>query len=258
VELVYHVGAGMRGGAEAFESGTVWGTNNIVAACLRHGVQRLVYVSSLSVLDQAGHRKGVPITESSPVEPHPELRGAYSQTKLIAENIVLAAIRNQNLPAVILRPGQIFGPAAERTPPSGVIRLGARWLVMGSGRLPLNLVYIEDVVDGLLLAASNPDVVGRVFQLVDPATLTQREYIEAAQKRVSYVPKLVLYTLAFGVELLGKALHRNVPLSRYKIRSLAPISPFDGSAAHDHLGWTPTVGTREGMLRTFSVKPMAR
>jgi predicted dehydrogenase/nucleoside-diphosphate-sugar epimerase len=257
VELVYHVGAGMRGVVEAFECGTVWGTKNVVAACLRHGIGRLVYVSSLSVLDQAGHRKGVPITESSPVEPHPELRGAYSQTKLIAENLVLDAIRNQNLPAVILRPGQIFGPGAEKTPPSGVIGLTGRWLVMGSGRLPLNLVYVEDVVDALLLAATQPDVSGRLFQLVDPATLTQREYIEAAQRygsapRVSYVPKLALYTLALGMELVGRMLRRNVPLSRYKLQSLAPISPFDGSAARNNLGWTPAVGTREGLLRTFS------
>ena len=257
VELVYHLGAGMRGGVEAFECGTVWGTKNIVEACLRHGISRLVYVSSLSVLDQAGHRQGVPITESSPLEPHPELRGAYSQTKLIAENFVLDAIRNQNLPAVILRPGQIFGPGAEETPPSGVIGLSGRWLMMGSGRLPLNLVYVEDVVDALLLAATRPDVSGRVFQLVDSATLTQREYIEAAQRhgsapRVSYVPKPALYTLAMGVELLGRMLRRNVPLSRYKIRSLAPISPFDGSAAREQLGWTPSVGTREGLLRTFS------
>ena len=257
VELVYHVGAGMRGGTEAFESGTVWGTKNIVAACLRHGIRRLVYVSSLSVLDHAGHPKGVPITESSPIEPHPELRGAYSQTKLIAENLVLDAIRMQNLPAVILRPGQIFGPGAEKTPPSGVIGLAGRWLVMGSGRLPLNLVYVEDAVDALLAAATKPDVSGPVFQLVDPTTLTQREYIEAAKRygsapRVSYVPKLALYMLALGVELLGRVLHRSVPLSRYKIRSLAPISPFDGSAARDELGWAPAVGTREGMLRTFS------
>ena len=257
VELVYHVGAGMRGGTEAFESGTVWGTKNVVAASLRHGIRRLVYVSSLSVLDHAGHKKGVPITESSPIEPYPELRGAYSQTKLIAENLVLDAIRMQNLPAVILRPGQIFGPGAEKTPPSGVIGLAGRWLVMGSGRLPLNLVYVEDVVDALLAAATKPDVSGRVFQLVDPTTLTQREYIEAAKRygsapRVSYVPKLALYMLALGVELLGRVLHRSVPLSRYKIRSLAPISPFDGSAARDELGWAPAVGTREGMLRTFS------
>jgi predicted dehydrogenase/nucleoside-diphosphate-sugar epimerase len=257
VELVYHLGAGMRGGAEAFESGTVWGTKNIVAACLRHGVKRLVYVSSLSVLDQAGHRNGLPITEFSPIEPHPELRGAYSQSKLIAENAVLDAIRKQNLPAVILRPGQIFGPGAKKTPPSGVIGLAGRWLVMGSGRLPLNLVYVEDAVDALLLAATRPNASGLVFQLVDPVTLTQREYIEVAQGHgsappVSYVPKLALYTLALGVELLGRMLRRDVSLSRYKIRSLAPISPFDGSAARDQLGWTPAVGTREGLLRTFS------
>jgi nucleoside-diphosphate-sugar epimerase len=170
---------------------------------------------------------------------------------------VLDAIQNRSLPAVILRPGQIFGPGSEKTPPSGVVGLAGRWLVMGSGRLPLNLVYVEDVVDALLLAATNPDVSGGVFQLVDPTTLTQREYIEAAQRfgsapRVSYVPKLALYTLALGVELLGRMLHRNVPLSRYKIRSLAPISPFDGSAARDQLGWTPAVGTRQGLLRTFS------
>jgi len=257
VELVYHLGAGMRGGAEAFESGTVWGTKNVVAACLHHGVKRLVHVSSLSVLDHAGHRKGVPITESSPIEPHPELRGGYSQTKLIAENIVLDAIRNQNLPAVILRPGQIFGPGAENTPPSGVIGVAGRWLVMGTGRLPLNLVYVEDVVDALLLASTRPNACGHVFQLVDPATLTQREYIEAARRhgsapRVSYVPKLALYTLALSVELLGRMLRRDAPLSRYKIRSLAPLSPFDGSAARDQLGWTPAVGTHEGLLLTFS------
>jgi len=256
VDLVYHLGAGMRGGAEAFASGTVWGTKNIVASCLHHGVSRLVYVSSLSVLDHAGHRKGVPITESSPIEPHPQLRGAYSQSKLIAENIVLDAIRNRNLQAVILRPGQIFGPGAERTPPSGVIALAGRWLVMGSGRVPLNLVYIEDAVDALLLAATRPLASGLVFQLVDPATLTQREYMEAAQRhgsapRVSYVPRLALCTLALGVELLARMLRRDLPLSRYRLRSLAPISPFDGSAARDRLGWTPAVGTREGLLRTF-------
>jgi len=257
VELVFHVGAGMRGGIEAFESGTVWGTKNVVAACLKHGVGRVIYVSSLSVLDQASHRKGVPVNESSPVEPRPELRGAYSQTKLTAENIVLDAIRKDNLPAVILRPGQIFGPGAEKTSPSGVIGLAGRWIVMGSGRLPLNLVYVEDVVDALLLAATKADVCGKIFQLVDPDTLTQREYIDAAKRhgsaaKVVYVPRPVLFTLAFGVEILGRLLHRNVPLSRYKIRSLAPISPFDGSAARDQLGWTPGVGTREGLLRTFS------
>jgi nucleoside-diphosphate-sugar epimerase len=247
----------MRGGTEAFECGTVWGTKNVVAACLRHKVARLVHVSSLSVLDHAGHRKGTPVTESSATEPYPELRGAYSQTKLAAENIVLGAIRNQNLPAVILRPGQIFGAGAEKMPPSGVIALAGRWVVMGNGALPLNLVFIEDVVDGILLAGSQKDVCGQIFQLVDGATVSQREYIEVAGRhisgtlRVSYVPKAILYTAALGVEILGRLLGRKVPLSRYKIQSLAPLAPFDGSAARDKLGWTPALGTREGLRRTF-------
>ena len=54
-DLVYHLGAAMKGGAAEFEQATTWGTRNVVDACLRHQVKRLVYVSSLSVLDHAGH-----------------------------------------------------------------------------------------------------------------------------------------------------------------------------------------------------------
>src|SRR5262249_41033438 len=53
IEVVYHVGAAMRGGNFEFSSGTIWGTRNIIEACERHGVRRLVYVSSMSVLDHA-------------------------------------------------------------------------------------------------------------------------------------------------------------------------------------------------------------
>ena len=56
VATVFHVGAAMRGGAREFEAGTTWGTRNVVESCLRHGVSRLAYVSSLSVLDHAGRR----------------------------------------------------------------------------------------------------------------------------------------------------------------------------------------------------------
>ena len=79
VEVVYHLGAAMRGGKADFERGTVWGTRNIVAACLRHSVKKLVYVSSLTVLDHAGHRVGERVTESSPLEPRAEARGFYTQ-----------------------------------------------------------------------------------------------------------------------------------------------------------------------------------
>ena len=57
--------------------------------------------------------------------------------------------------------------------------------------------------------------------------------------------------LASGVEFLGKLLHRPVPLTRYRVRSLRPLANFDVAAARDGLGWQPRVGVHEGLDRTF-------
>jgi nucleoside-diphosphate-sugar epimerase len=154
IEIVFHVGAATKGGPFEFESGTIWGTRNVIDACERHGVRRLVYVSSMSVLDHAGHRAGVPVNESSPYEPFPQQRGLYTQTKLEAEKMVLAAAAAGRMRAVVLRPGQIYGPGAEKFPPSGTIGIAGRWLVVGSGNHHVPLVYIDNVVDALMLAAT--------------------------------------------------------------------------------------------------------
>jgi len=258
VELVYHVGAAMRGGRASFECGTVWGTKNVIAACLKHGVKRLVYVSSLTVLDHAGHRAGTAVSESSPLEPHADQRGFYTQSKLEAEKLVLEAVQADGLPAVILRPGQIFGPGAEKVPPSGTIGIAGCWLVVGSGAFPLPLVYVEDVVDALLLAAEREDVVGSIFHLVDEAeAVSQSEYLNLCRSvngnrpRILHVPRTALYAAAVCAEVMGRLLNRKLPLSRYRLRSAVPLGPCDCSAARERLGWKPRVGTREGLRRVF-------
>ena len=158
IEIVFHAGAAMKGGNFEYQSGTIWGTRNVIDACERHGVRRLVYVSSLSVLDHAGHRPGVPVTESAPYEPYPEKRGLYTQTKLEAERMVLEAAAARRMNAVVLRPGQIYGPGAEKAPPSGTIAIAGRWLVVGSGDRHVPLVYMDNVVDALMLAAQTADL----------------------------------------------------------------------------------------------------
>jgi nucleoside-diphosphate-sugar epimerase/predicted dehydrogenase len=257
VDVVYHLGAAMKGGKEEFEQGTLWGTRNVIEACLRHKVKRLVYVSSLSVLDHAGHADGVPVTEYSVREPFPNRRGAYTRTKLEAEGLVLDAIRDHSLPAVILRPGQIFGPGAEHVTPNGVIAIAGQWIVAGSGDRALPLVYRDDVVDALILSAASSRAVGQILHIIDPARIDQNEYLRhcapALQAvKVRRAPVVLLLLAAMGVELLGALLKRDVPLSRYRIRSLKPLAPFDISEARDILGWTPSVGIQEGLRRTFA------
>ena len=260
VQTVYHVGAAMRGGKEEFERGTVWGTRNVIESCLRHKTARLVYVSSLTVLDQAGYPTGTPVTERARLEPFPERRGLYTQTKLTAENDVLEAVRSKGLPAVIVRPGQIFGPGAERVSPAGSIGLGGRWTVVGNGQHLLPLVYVDDVVDGLLAAAAaGPEANGQVVHLVDPAPITQNEFVARAQQSIpslkaGRMPRWFMMSVAHVIELLGGLLKREMPLSRYRVASLKPPYPFDVSAAGHTLGWKPRVGTRAGLDQTYPVK----
>lgn len=258
VEVVYHVGAAMKGGPIEFEEGTIWGTRNVIESCQRHGVRRLVYVSSMSVFDHAGHPDGVPVREDSPWEPFPERRGAYTQTKLRAEQMVLEAHKQSGLPAVLIRPGQIFGPGAEKVTPNGVIGIAGQWLVAGNGSRPLPLVYLDDIVDALMLAETTPGVEGHIIDIIDTKdVIRQNDYLEAAKPAltgisVRRVPVPILMVLATGVELLGKILKRGVPLSKYRIRSLKPLWPFDPAKAENLLNWRPAVGAREGLRRTYS------
>jgi predicted dehydrogenase/nucleoside-diphosphate-sugar epimerase len=263
VRTVYHVGAAMSGGPKDFEAGTVWGTRNVVDACLRHATQRLVYVSSMSVLDHAGRDPLVEIHESSPLEPYPERRGSYTQTKLVAENYVRDAMLERALPAVVIRPGQIVGPGSETVTPNGTLAIAGRWIAVGPASQTLPLVYLDDVVDALLLAGCAPAADGRLVHVVDPAIVTQGEYLAGVSRkrgkalRLMRWPRSVLLALALCVETLGKLLGRNVPLTRYRVQSLRPLANFDQRVARDVLGWEPRVGVKRGMDIMFADEAMA-
>lgn len=259
-EIVYHVGAATHGSWPDYECGTIWGTKNVVASCLRHQVKRLVYVSSLSVLGYAALPARARVNESAQLEEFPERRGDYANSKLQAEKIVMEAIRDRNLRAVILRPGNIFGPGAERVPPYGVIPIGNHWVVIGRGDALLPLIYVSDVVDALLKSAECAEAIGRVIHLVDPEQITQREYLKYCQAkmpeiRVHYVPRSFLYCAAAGMQGLGALARIHVPLTIYRLRSIKTYVEFDCTAARQLLGWTPKTGVRNGLEQTFADFP---
>ena len=224
-EIVYHLGATMQGDADAFHRGTVTGTRNVIESVLKHRVPKLVYVSSLSVLHATakGSKKGV--SEDWPLEPAPVRRGNYTQTKLKAEQLVTEAVRDRGLPAVILRPGMVFGPGAPLLTPAVARRKKNRLLVLGSGKVPLPLVYVEDLVDGIIQAVERPVFDGSVFHLVDSFRLTQNElidhYVRASgdNLKVRHLPYPIVWALAFSVQTASGLLRRPAPLSVYRVKS---------------------------------------
>jgi predicted dehydrogenase/nucleoside-diphosphate-sugar epimerase len=259
-EIVYHVGAAMKGDAHDHERGTVCGTQNIVDIVLRHHVHRLVYLSSLSCLHAAVARRGDVVTEDWPVEPYPTKRGAYTQAKTAAEKIVLDAVRDRHLPAVLLRPGRVFGPGMTLLTPEVARRLGNFFVILGDGTRELPLVYVEDVIDAAVLAAETSKFDGRVFHIVDRTQITQnqvvRDYISKNAKKaaVMHVPVAIVYGLACGFELLSKVLNRSVPLSIYRVKSALARMRFDCSRAENELGWQPRVGVACGLQETMAAE----
>jgi nucleoside-diphosphate-sugar epimerase/predicted dehydrogenase len=256
VSVVFHLGAATNGSLEDYECGTIWGTKNVVDSCLRHRVGRLVYVSSLSVLQYASLPSDKAIDESSTLEPFPKKRGHYASSKLKAEQIVKEAVRTEGLNAVILRPGSIFGPGAESVPPYGIVSMGNHWIVMGNGKTLLPLVYVEDVVDALVRSAECGEAAGEVIQLVDPNQINQEEYLQFCstknpQIKTHHVPMLFLYCAAIAWESLGRIARIEVPLTVYRLRSIKPRVKFDCVAAQKILGWRPQVGLSRGLDKTF-------
>ena len=241
---VYHCGAATTGGWPAHESGTIAGTRNVVEACLQHGIKKLVYVSSLSVLRQIG--VGPVVTESSPLEPRPEERGAYTRSKLEAEQIVCAAVRERGLHAVIVRPGLIWSEEI-LLPASVAMRAGNRLVMIGDRNLLLPLVHVDDVVTAMILAMGNDIPAGEIFHLVDDDIISREQlvrlYIAAREPRLrlTHVPMVAVTSAAGLLRGVTRLLGRPLGPSSYRLRSgVAPL-PCDCTKAHTQLGWTPTV-----------------
>jgi nucleoside-diphosphate-sugar epimerase len=217
----------------------------------------------LTVLDYANQPMRAVVDETASLETRFDQRGSYTRAKVLSERLVTDAIRWRGLQAVVVRPGQIIGPGYESVAPYGTIAMAGRWIAIGSGNLKVPLVHVDDVVDALIAAATRSHVCGLTFHLVDSTPITQRDYIARCKHRASYVPRSALMFLGGALEIVGKLLKRNLPLTRYRVRSIKELN-FDCSAAQRHLGWAPRTGVSAertspgGQAWTWSKKPPTR
>lgn len=249
-DVVIHCGAAMKGDWTEHQCTTIRGTQNIVEACRRHGVEQLVHISSMSVIDWAGSADKGPVNEGAPLEPRAEERGYYTRAKLAAEQLVSAAAA-EGLPAVILRPGQIFGGGIPLINGAVARSAAGRWLVLGDGKLELPLVYIDDVVDAIEKAVDKQLHGGEVIQIVDPEHITQDEVLAlaGASRPVIRVPRGLVFALGKLSELPLAALGRQSPIGSYRLKSALARLAYDSGRAGELLDWRPRVGVREGIRR---------
>jgi nucleoside-diphosphate-sugar epimerase len=143
-------------------------------------------------------------------------------------------------------------------------RMGNTFVVLGDGTRELPLVYVEDVIDAIVLAAETSEFDGSIFHIVDRTRIAQNQVVgdyisrNANKARVIHVPLAVVYTLALGVELLCKILKRPAPLSRYRLKSALARMRFDCSRAENDLGWRPRIGVASGLQETMAAERVNR
>ena len=251
VEGVLHL-AGMMGlwrPMEDYRAVNVTGTENVCRAALAEGA-RVVHVSSWTVY---GMGLGEPVREDRPLRP---LREPYAMTKAEGEVSVQRMIAEDQLRAVIIRPGTIFGPGSTLNFGRIADRLRAgRWIIVGSGRNALPLVYVSDVVGGLLLALDQPHALGKAYNIGNDLPLSQREFLTGLAREIGArpprlrVPYRVLYTVAYVAERFAEVTgSRRAPVvTRHGVNLFGTDNRHAIDKAGRELGYTPQVPLAEGI-----------
>ena len=255
-DLVYHVGALSTawGKWADFYQTNVAGTRAVVDGCLHHGVGRLVYVSSPSVIfDGHDHHE---IDERCP---YPQrFSSAYAATKKLGEDLVNAAYR-KGLPTVILRPKAIFGPGDRALLPRLIERARQKRLPqLGNGQNLVDLTYVDNVVHALLLAAKADAAVGKTYFITNgehcPLWPTIRAVLRKLQLPTALrrIPIGLALLIARLLELNAQRTGREPLLTRYTVGILARTQTYNISAAQRDLGYEPLVSVAEGLARTLA------
>lgn len=161
---------------------TVEGTRNVLQAAREAGVQRLVHVSTIDVY---GSETGA-VLESQPLR---RTGAQYGDTKIEAEEFCLAAAA-AGLPLCILRPTIVYGPFSNLWTVEFAQRLQHRPWPLPPERAAgiCNAVYVDDVVQGMLLGLEHPNAVGEAFNINGGEWPTWYEYFSALNDHMGLPP----------------------------------------------------------------------
>jgi nucleoside-diphosphate-sugar epimerase len=250
--VTFHLAAqlGEWGAWEDFERGNVVGTRNVLAASEGAGVKRLVHCGTEAAL-MAGDPL-VQVDEAAPLRP--DSRAPYPATKAKAELVVRGAAR-AGFETVALRPRFVWGKGDTTLLPEMVATVeSGRFAWVGGGRNLTDTTHVDNVVEGLLLAAEKGRS-GEAYFVTDGEPVVFREFVTALLRTQGVEPpgrSLPAWTaapLARACEAAWRVLPLpgTPPMTTFRAWLLTQECTIDISKARNELGYTPVVTPAQGL-----------
>ena len=258
-DIIFHVAAkaGIWGPYREFFRANVIGTENVLTACRTHGIRRLVYTSSPSVVFDGRDVEGG--DESLPYPARYEAH--YPRTKAQAEQMVLAA-NSPLLATVSLRPHLIWGPGDNHLVPRIVAKARNNKLRrIGDRPCLVDTVYIENAVLAHLLAADRlspgSHVAGKCYFITNDEPVPLWGMVNRIIAAAGHAPVThgISPGMAFAAGVICETLwtafrlEGEPPMTRFVARELATAHWFTIAAARRDLSYSPIISLEEGFVR---------
>ncbi len=249
-DVVVHAAArvDLVGRWPAFRHTTVEGTRELLGSALPRNPARFVYVSSA----------GVYAPESLATVPRadPPSYNLYGRAKRQAEDLVRSKCERAGCPWSIVRLGFCYGPGNRALLRHLVPRLErGRLPIIGDGQNRIATCYVDDAARAIVLAATVPAAVGRIYDVASDETVTQRQFYDATADALNLprtrrrVRRRLAYALAFVADMAGKVFRFDPPLTRSMVILMGVDQVLNADPIRNELGWRAEVDFEEGMRR---------
>jgi dihydroflavonol-4-reductase len=253
MDAVIHLVSNFRKGGSDKQDAyavNVEGSQNVLHAARKHDVQRVVHCSTIGV---HGTVLSIPATETTPFNP----TDLYQETKLVAERLVWKFYEKTQLPITVIRPISLFGPNDTRMLKLFRMIKKGRFVMMGQGDAFFQPAYIDDVVDGFMLALSHPQAIGEAFIVGGEEYVPLRELVAMIAEEMHVAPPKIRIPLepmlfaASACESICVPLKIEPPLHRRRMSFFQNNRAFSVEKAKTLLGYQPQYSLREALRATI-------